>query len=115
MNAVTPAAHRPWVVAKFGGTSVSTRSRWENIARIAAAHRARGQRVLIVVSALSGVTDLLKRIADSADDEAAARAAQAEIVRRHAALVADMQLADIQETLRQFDRDRPGLDPERAG
>ena len=96
MNAVTPAAHRPWVVAKFGGTSVSTRSRWENIARIAAAHRARGQRVLIVVSALSGVTDLLKRIADSADDEAAARAAQAEIVRRHAALVADMQLADPQ-------------------
>lgn len=28
---------------------------------------------------------------------------------------ADLQLTDIQETLRQFDRDRPRLDPERAG
>ena len=40
------------IVQKFGGTSVSTRPRWETIARIAAAHRARGRKVLIVVSAL---------------------------------------------------------------
>ena len=82
----------PWVVIKFGGTSVSTRPRWENIARIAAAHRARGRRVLIVVSALSGVTDLLKRIAESSADETAARAAQVEIVARHNALLTDLEL-----------------------
>ena len=68
MSPVAPAAHQPWVVAKFGGTSVSTRPRWETIARIAAAHRARGRNVLIVVSALSGITDLLKRIAESRTD-----------------------------------------------
>src|SRR6185312_12164369 len=36
------APNAPWVVLKFGGTSVSTRPRWENIRRIAAAHRGRG-------------------------------------------------------------------------
>ena len=93
---VNPANPMPrasaWVVAKFGGTSVSTRSRWENIARIAAAHHARGRRVLVVVSALSGVTDLLKRIAESGSDEALARAAQVEIVARHNALLGDLAL-----------------------
>jgi len=116
LNSVTPAAHRAWIVAKFGGTSVSTRPRWENIARIAAAHHARGQRVLIVVSALSGVTDLLKRITESGHDEALARVAQAEIVRRHAALVADMELAQPQllaPLLAQLDR--LIADPRRAG
>ena len=37
----------PWVVIKFGGTSVSRRERWENIRRIAQAHRQRGRRVLM--------------------------------------------------------------------
>ena len=87
-----PADAAPWVVIKFGGTSVSTRPRWENIARIAAAHRARGRRVLVVVSALSGVTDLLKRIAESGADESVARAAQVDIVARHNALLADLEL-----------------------
>ena len=87
----TGAEPAPWVVIKFGGTSVSTRPRWENIARIAAAHRAHGRKVLIVVSALSGITDLLKRIAESGPDEPAARAAQAEIVRRHEAMRVDLQ------------------------
>ena len=87
-----PADAAPWVVIKFGGTSVSTRPRWENIARIAAAHRARGRRVLIVVSALSGVTDLLKRLAESGADESVARDAQVDIVARHNALLADLEL-----------------------
>ncbi|MEO5625941.1 MAG: bifunctional aspartate kinase/diaminopimelate decarboxylase [Dokdonella sp.] len=82
----------PWMVAKFGGTSVSTRPRWETIARIAAEHHARGRRVLIVVSALSGVTDLLKQIAESRTDEARCRDAQVGIVERHTALHRDLQL-----------------------
>ena len=92
MSPVAPAAHQPWVVAKFGGTSVSTRPRWETIARIAAAHRARGRKVLIVVSALSGITDLLKRIAESRVDTAACREAQRGIVESHLALHGDLQL-----------------------
>ena len=83
---------KPWVVAKFGGTSVSTRTRWEAIARIAAAHRARGRNVLVVVSALSGITDRLKCVAEARDDEARCREAQVGIVRRHHELHRDLGL-----------------------
>ena len=56
-----------WTVLKFGGSSVSSRARWDTIGTIAAA-RAAHSRVLIVVSALSGVTNMLQFIAR--DDEA---------------------------------------------
>ena len=92
LSPVVPAAQQPWVVAKFGGTSVSTRPRWETIARIAAAHRARGRNVLVVVSALSGVTDMLKRVAEARTDTAACREAQVGIVERHNALLRDLEL-----------------------
>ncbi|MGH8173892.1 MAG: bifunctional aspartate kinase/diaminopimelate decarboxylase [Rhodanobacteraceae bacterium] len=88
-DARTPDA---WVVVKFGGTSVSTRARWENIRRIAAAHRAHGRRVVIVVSALSGITDQLKAIAESGADDARAAAARAVIVARHEAMLAELEL-----------------------
>ena len=81
------------MVAKFGGTSVSTRARWETIARIAAQHHARGRNVLIVVSALSGITDLLKQIAEARADEARCRETQVGIVERHHALFRELQLA----------------------
>ncbi|MFC5489421.1 bifunctional aspartate kinase/diaminopimelate decarboxylase [Dokdonella soli] len=91
-----PTSHdapgRPWVVAKFGGTSVSTRPRWETIQRIAAEHHARGRNVLIVVSALSGITDLLKAIAEARGDEARCREAQVGIVERHHSLHRDLEL-----------------------
>jgi diaminopimelate decarboxylase/aspartate kinase len=89
-SAPPPAPTAPWVVVKFGGTSVSTRSRWENIRRIAAAHRARGRRVLIVVSALSGITDQLKAIAESRTDDARARTARETIVARHDAMLVEL-------------------------
>ena len=54
------------MVLKFGGTSVSTAARWATIARLAQQERGLGSRVLIVVSALSGITDLLKRITEVA-------------------------------------------------
>ena len=92
LDSAKPESVRPWVVAKFGGTSVSTRARWETIARIVAEHHARGRNVLIVVSALSGITDLLKRIAEARSDEAGCREAQVGIVDRHHALFHTMQL-----------------------
>jgi diaminopimelate decarboxylase/aspartate kinase len=91
-TAAKPATIRPWIVAKFGGTSVSTRPRWDTIARIAAGHRARGRNVLVVVSALSGVTDLLKQIAEARGDEARCRTAQSAIAERHHTLHRDLQL-----------------------
>jgi len=55
----------PWVVLKFGGTSVASLAGWRTIAS-EAAERARGRRVAIVCSALAGVTDLLERAATAA-------------------------------------------------
>src|SRR5690242_21746148 len=88
-TALTPTA--PGVVLKFGGTSVSTRPRWENIRRIAAAHRARGRRVVIVASALAGITDQLKAIAESRGDYARCESERAGIVARHDAMVRELE------------------------
>lgn len=82
----------PWVVIKFGGTSVSTRPRWDNIASIAATHQAAGKRVLIVVSALSGITDLLKAIGEHHADAARCTELRDTIIARHHALFGEMGL-----------------------
>src|SRR5581483_4284259 len=63
----TPSA---WIVLKFGGTSVSSLPNWKNIAKVAAARRATGARVLIVHSAISGITDRLEKLLDAAMGEA---------------------------------------------
>ncbi len=95
VNAIDPApsspAAIPWVVMKFGGTSVATAGRWGTILELARSRRDEGRRVLLVVSALSGVTDKLKALCGT--PEAGPRAAQAEaVVEQHLALLADMDL-----------------------
>ncbi|HRP73240.1 MAG TPA: bifunctional aspartate kinase/diaminopimelate decarboxylase [Luteimonas sp.] len=68
----SPSTGTPWVVLKFGGTSVSQRHRWDTIGRLA--HQRADDcdgRALVVVSALSGVTNELTAIADGADDSVA--------------------------------------------
>ena len=59
-----------WIVLKFGGTSVSSLANWLNIAKVAAARRAAGARVLIVHSALTGITDRLEKLLDAASGDA---------------------------------------------
>ena len=44
-----PQAPSDWIVLKFGGTSVSTRARWDNIVGLVRARQAEGARVLVVV------------------------------------------------------------------
>ncbi|MES3630582.1 MAG: bifunctional aspartate kinase/diaminopimelate decarboxylase [Longimonas sp.] len=51
-----------WVVCKFGGTSVSTRARWETIAALTEQHIEQGARPMLVCSALSGISDRLDAI-----------------------------------------------------
>ncbi|MDE3066715.1 MAG: aspartate kinase [Verrucomicrobiota bacterium] len=51
------------IVQKYGGTSVGNPGRIKNVARRVAACRARGDQVVVVVSAMSGVTDHLIRLA----------------------------------------------------
>ncbi len=48
-----------WVVMKFGGTSVADQAGWGTIAQEARARTTDGHRVMVVVSAIRGVTDRL--------------------------------------------------------
>src|ERR1043165_8272192 len=47
-----------WIVHKFGGTSVADAERYRGVAEIVLA-RAPGERTAVVVSAMSGVTNVL--------------------------------------------------------
>ena len=77
---------------KFGGTSVATLPRWQNIRELVASRRAEGARVLVVVSALTGITDALKQLCAQGDQGKRNEAAQA-ITQRHYELLGHMQLA----------------------
>ena len=87
-------APAPWIVLKFGGTSVSTRERWDKIAAIARGWRERGKQVLIVVSALSGITDQLKAMGDAQTDAQKRDAIRTAIRARHEAMFAELELAE---------------------
>ncbi|MFS8136595.1 MAG: bifunctional aspartate kinase/diaminopimelate decarboxylase [Thermomonas sp.] len=91
-----PATDRPapdrgsrWLVLKFGGTSVSKRTRWDTIGRLAS-ERAEQEdaRVLVVVSALSGVTNELTAICDGDDIRARVDA----LIERHRAFCGELDL-----------------------
>jgi aspartate kinase len=51
------------IVQKYGGTSVANPERIQNVAKRVAAYRAQGDQVVVVVSAMSGVTDNLIKMA----------------------------------------------------
>jgi aspartate kinase len=59
----------PLIVQKYGGTSVGDADRIKNVASRVASSRAAGDRIVVVVSAMSGVTDgligLAKKITDT--------------------------------------------------
>lgn len=58
---------KSWVVLKFGGSSVAGRTQWETIARLAGDRQAEGFRVLVVCSAVAGVTGELSALAGEPD------------------------------------------------
>jgi diaminopimelate decarboxylase/aspartate kinase len=80
----TPAAS-PWVVLKFGGTSVSSVANWKNVAAVVRDRLAEGLRPVIVHSALSGITDRLEQLlALSLDTQSnEAQAVMNQIEQRH--------------------------------
>ncbi len=55
-----------FIVLKFGGTSVSTRERWDTIGKEAAARAAEGYRTVVVCSALSGISNALEALLQAA-------------------------------------------------
>ena len=73
-----------WIVLKFGGTSVSERTRWDTIGALIRDRAARDNvHVLTVVSALSGITNALQGVIDVHADEGACVERVAAIVQRH--------------------------------
>ncbi len=57
-----------WLVMKYGGTSVSTAASWSEIDRQVRRATDAGQHVMVVVSALAGVTNRLQQIANQDGD-----------------------------------------------
>jgi diaminopimelate decarboxylase/aspartate kinase len=81
----------PWVVLKFGGTSVSTLANWRNIAIVVQERLAAGKRVLVVHSAVSGITDRLEKLLAAAT-AGAHEPVLAAIEERHRSLAAELGL-----------------------
>ena len=86
---MAPRDRTAWVVLKFGGTSVSSLTNWRNIASVVRARLTAGTRLLLVHSAVSGITDRLETLLASAlagTHEATLKA----IEQRHIALAAEL-------------------------
>ncbi|GHG06365.1 aspartokinase [Deinococcus piscis] len=101
------------LVMKFGGTNMQDSAAIRHSASLAARWAQQGVRVVVVVSAMAGVTNSLLSIADAAEtgDIAAANDALAEIRHRHMAAAGELggrpdsatvrELRELLETLRQ--------------
>lgn len=88
-NSPALAPDAPWIVLKFGGSSVARVDRWRNIAELARARHDDSARVLIVVSALAGITDALKRLTEAGSVDARRHEAEA-IAQRHIAFAGEL-------------------------
>jgi bifunctional diaminopimelate decarboxylase / aspartate kinase len=98
-----PAANDRWIVLKFGGTSVSSVARWQTIESLARAHRDAGRRVLIVVSALSGVTDQLKALCEAHANDAETAVIVRALRARHSELAEQLSLGVLKRLVHDFD------------
>ena len=91
MNDVTAKTPHPWVILKFGGTSVATAEGWRTIVDLIAERRTAGLRPVVVHSALAGISNRL----EDAMKHAAAGAGEtdaAAIVATHHELAASLQV-----------------------
>ena len=104
---MAPRGDSAWIVLKFGGTSVSSLDNWRNIAAVVRARLAHGERVLVVHSAVSGVTDRLEKLLAAALG-GAHEPVLASIEERHRALAEELgigvspELEDYFAVLRQM-------------
>jgi diaminopimelate decarboxylase/aspartate kinase len=88
---MAPRGGSSWIVLKFGGTSVSSLDTWRNIATVVRARQASGARVLVVHSAVSGVTDRLEKLLAAALG-AAHEPVLSSIEERHRALADELDI-----------------------
>lgn len=80
-----------WHLLKFGGTSVSTRQNWDNIASIIKRKRAKGKKAFVVHSAVSTVSNRLEALINLAQ-QGEYHSAYKELVDIHQHLLAEMEL-----------------------
>jgi diaminopimelate decarboxylase/aspartate kinase len=66
LGAATPVADSPWVVMKFGGSSVATAQNWATIAELVRHRMDEGLKPIVVHSALQGVSNALQNILQQA-------------------------------------------------
>jgi aspartate kinase len=90
----------PLLVMKFGGTSVGNAERMKNVADIVAGHAQRAE-VVVVVSAMGGVTDMLIRAATEASqgDREHWKSVRRELAHRHREVADELLKAAEQATV----------------
>jgi diaminopimelate decarboxylase/aspartate kinase len=91
LGAPEAVARSPWVVLKFGGTSVSTRENWDTIAGLVQARLDAGFKPVVAHSALSGISNALEKTLDDAVKGDASEGL-AMIRERHLSLAKDLGL-----------------------
>jgi diaminopimelate decarboxylase/aspartate kinase len=87
-----------WLVLKFGGTSVTGKKQWETIESLARQRLDQGYRVLLVCSALAGITNALQGLAEKAASHDGSDVKK--ILSRHRQLAAELGI-EIEDLLRE--------------
>jgi len=93
----------PWVVLKFGGTSVSSAVNWKNVAAVLRDRLSEGLRPVVVHSALSGITDRLEQLLTQALG-GEWQPVMDQIERRHRDLARDLGIVPTPDLEDQFKR-----------
>lgn len=82
----------PWIVLKFGGSSVASVDLWLRIEHLVRAHLRTRHRVLLVCSAIASVTDRLEAIAATLDAGGDVEPGFADLAQLHRGLSTDLGL-----------------------
>lgn len=80
-----------WVVLKFGGSSVSSQSDWDNIASIVKANIENGKKVAVIHSAFKNVTNELEAIAQLAVTDQSEEALN-QLLNKHKAMAHELEV-----------------------
>ncbi len=89
----TPYADSPWVVMKFGGTSVATAENWARIKGLVEDRVSEGVRPFICHSALQGVSNRLSNLIETAVEGEELAEKLSAIREQHAALASDLKVS----------------------
>ena len=93
-----------WIVLKFGGTSVSRRNRWDIIGQLMRKRMEDEQvRVLVVVSAMSGVTNTLQSIIEQYAGRTAVQASIDGLIEKHRAFCLELEIDADKVLSKRFD------------